>query len=182
MFTTTPLSSRVDDRAVDRGAERPGRVAADAAAEDDLDVLRAAQVQVVSDQRLEERPGPARGVEDDGAGDLDLPHRALPPVPGIAVLACEGHGDPVQPPLGEHLDGARLEPVADLLQPGGVVAGREAVGQLSEADAGLECLPLGPLVAVDPDLGRVGEVGADLDERRAEVLVPQVEVVAGKDL
>ena len=40
-------------------------------------------------------------------------------------------------------------------------------------------LPLGPLVAVDPDLGRVGEVGADLDERRAEVLVPQVEVVAG---
>jgi len=31
---------------------------------------------------------------------------------------------------------------------------------------------------VDPDLDRVGEVGADLDEPRAEVLVPQVEVVA----
>ena len=72
-----------------------------------------------------------------------------------------------------------LEPVADLLQPGGVIAGREAVGQLGEPDAGLERLPLGPLMAVDPDLGRVGEVGADLEERRAEVLVPQVEVVAG---
>ena len=32
---------------------------------------------------------------------------------------------------------------------------------------------------VGPDLGRVGEVGADLEERRPEVLVPQVEVVAG---
>jgi hypothetical protein len=85
----------------------------------------------------------------------------------------------VHPPLGEHLDGARLEPVADLLRPGRVIAGREAVGQLGEPDAGLERLALGPLVAVDPDLGRVGEAGADLDERRPEVLVPQVEVVAG---
>ena len=32
---------------------------------------------------------------------------------------------------------------------------------------------------VDPDLGRVGEVGADLDERAAGVLIPQVEVIAG---
>src|SRR5215207_2096317 len=37
----------------------------------------------------------------------------------------------------------------------------------------------GPLMAVDPTLGRVGEVGADLDERRAEVDVPEIEVVAG---
>jgi hypothetical protein len=33
--------------------------------------------------------------------------------------------------------------------------------------------------AVDPDLGRVRKVGADLDERRAEALIPKVEVVAG---
>ena len=32
---------------------------------------------------------------------------------------------------------------------------------------------------VDPDLGRIGEPGTHLDERRAEVFVPQVEVVAG---
>jgi hypothetical protein len=71
----------------------------------------------------------------------------------------------VQPPLGEHLDGARLEPVADLLQPGRVIAGREPVRQLGAADAGLDRLPLGPLVPVHPDLRRVGEIGADLDER-----------------
>ena len=75
--------------------------------------------------------------------------------------------------------GARLQPVADLLQRGRVLAGREAVGQLGERDPGPGRLPLGPLVPVDPDLGRVGEIGADLDERRAEISVPQVEVVAG---
>ena len=61
------------------------------------------------------------------------------------------------------------------------VAGRgEPVGQLGEADPGLERLPLGPFVPVDPDLDRVGEVCADLDERRPEILIPQVEVV-GRD-
>src|SRR5262249_39776962 len=122
------------------GARRP--------AEDALHVLRGAEVQVVGDQRLEERPGPVRGVEDDGPGDLDLPHRALPPVPGVAVGAAEGHRDAVQPPLGEDLDGPGLEPVADRLQPGRVIAGREAVGQLGEGDAGPGRLPLGPLMAV----------------------------------
>ena len=86
------LVGRVDDRAVDGGAEGPGGVAADPAAEDDLDVLRAAEVKVVGDERLEEQPGPARGVEDDGPGDLDLPHRALPPVAGVAVRRPKGMG------------------------------------------------------------------------------------------
>src|SRR5439155_9620178 len=88
----------------------------------------------------------ARGVEDDGAGDLDLPHGALPPVPGVAVRAAERHGDAVQPPLGEDLDGPGLEPVADGLQRGGVIAGREPVGQLGEADAGPGRLPLSPFM------------------------------------
>jgi hypothetical protein len=34
-------------------------------------------------------------------------------------------------------------------------------------------------VPVDPDLDRVREVGTDLDERWAELVVPEVEVVAG---
>ena len=118
-------------------------------------------------------------VEHEGAGDLDLAHGDLPPVPGRLISRAEGQREAVQPPLGEHLDGAGLQPVADHLQRDRVLAGGEPVGQLGEGDPGPGGLPLGPLVAVDPDLGRVGEVGADLDERRAEVLVPQVEVVAG---
>src|SRR6266567_3370797 len=37
-------------------------------------------------------------------------------------------------------------------------------------------LPLGPFMAVDPDLDRVGKPGAELDECGAEVIVPQVHV------
>jgi hypothetical protein len=71
------------------------------------------------------------------------------------------------------------EPVADRLQCGRVLATRESVGQLGETDAGLGGLPLGPLVPIDPDLDRIREVGAHLDERRTEVVVPEVEVEAG---
>jgi hypothetical protein len=113
------------------------------------------------------------GGEHDGAGHLDLAHGDLPPVTGPLVATVEGQRQPVQPPLGEYLDGAWLQRIADLLQGGRVVAGGEAVGQLGEPDPRPLRLPLGPLMAVEPDLGRVGEVGADLDERRAEALIPQ---------
>ena len=56
--------------AVDRGAEHALGVAADLAGEDDLHVVRPADVQVVGDQRLEEPAGMAGCVEDDGAGLL----------------------------------------------------------------------------------------------------------------
>src|SRR3974390_945489 len=129
MFTTTPLSAgRVGGGALGAGTKTPGGRAAAPPAEDDLHVLRAADVEVVADQRLEEGPGTAGSVEDDGAGDLDLAHGQFPPVAVVLVGMPEGHGQAVQPSLGEHLDGARLEPVADGLQRGRVVAGGEPVG------------------------------------------------------
>jgi hypothetical protein len=150
--TTPPLSGPVDG-----GAEDARGVAADVAAEDDLHVSGAADVQVAGDQCLEEAAGAAGRVEDDGAGHLDLPHRALPPVPGVLVCLPERHREAGQPPLGEDLDGAGLQPVADRLQAGRVVAGGEPAGQGGEPDAGLDRLALGPLVPVDPDPGRVGQ-------------------------
>jgi hypothetical protein len=156
-------------RRAGRGAEDALGVAADLAGEDDLHVVRAADVQVVGDQCLEEAAGMAGCVEDDGAGDLHLPHRGLPPVAGVMVPGGERQWQPVQPPLGEHVDGARSEPVTDRLQRGGVLAGGEPVGQRGEPEPGLLGLPLGPLMPVNPDLGRIREPGAHLDERRAEM-------------
>jgi hypothetical protein len=98
------------------------------ALEDDLDVGGAAEIEVVGDQGLEERPGPAGRVEHQRAGHLDLAHGDHLPVPGPLVGQAEGQREAVQPPLGEHLDGARLQPVADLLQSGRVLAGREPAG------------------------------------------------------
>jgi hypothetical protein len=71
--------------AVDGGAEGADGVAADPAAEDDLHVVGAAEVEVVDDQRLEEAAGMPGRVEHDGAGDLDLAHGGLPPVAGVTV-------------------------------------------------------------------------------------------------
>jgi hypothetical protein len=106
LSTTWPVSGPVDGRAEDAFG-----VAADAPAEDDLDVGRASDVEVVSDQRLKERPaGPPGSVEHQGAGHLDLAYGDLPPVPGPLVGAGEWHRQTVQPLLGEHLDDARPHP------------------------------------------------------------------------
>ena len=60
----------------------------------------------------------------------------------------------------------------------GVLTGGEAVGQLGELNPRVGGLAFGPLVSVEPDLDWVGEVGADLDERRPEVVVQEIEVEA----
>jgi hypothetical protein len=118
--------------------------------EDQFHAVRAAQVQVVSYQRCEEPTGPAGCVEHDGAGGLDLAHRQLPPVARRVVGVSERQRQHAHPPLEEHIDRPRSEPITDRLQPFGVLAGGEAVGQCGEPDPSLGALTFGPLVAVYP--------------------------------
>ena len=63
------------------------------------------------------------------------------------------------------------------LQHVGVVTGGEPVGQRRVPDPGVISLPFGPLVTVQPHLGWIREVGADLDEPGPELGVEHVEVV-----
>src|SRR5919204_348842 len=70
----------------------------------------------------------------------------------------------------------RGQAVADGLHCGRVGDGGEPVVQRGELDAGPARLTLGPLVAVDAQLGGEREVRAELDEQRAEVVVEAVEV------
>jgi hypothetical protein len=116
------LVEDVDDHAlvvtaVDGGPKHPFGVGADLAAKDDLHVGGPAQVEVVGDERLEEAAGVAGRVEHDGAGDLDLAHRALPPVAAIPVRRAQRQRQTSKPTLHEHVDGGRPEPVADRLEP-----------------------------------------------------------------
>jgi hypothetical protein len=69
------------------------------------------------------------------------------------------------------------EAVADRLQRLGLITGGEPVRQREVLEAGIVGLALGPLVPVEPDLRRVREVGADLDEAGPEIRVADVEVV-----
>ena len=85
-------------------------------------------------------------------------------------------GQPRQPLPQQRVDLGGREAVAELLQPSGVGAAQDAVVQGLEGDPFLGQLPLDVLVAVDAELGVVGEVGAELEEERAEVLVDAVEV------
>ena len=59
----------------------------------------------------------------------------------------------------------------------GIVGGGEPVGQFGELQPGPGRLTFGPFVSVDPHLDWPRTVGADLDERRTEIGVPEVEVV-----
>src|SRR5664279_3614456 len=65
---------------------------------------------------------------------------------------------------------------SQIVQPGRIIGIGETVGQRGESDARLRRLLLGPFMAVQPDFDRIGQVGADLHECRAEVLIPQIEV------
>ena len=70
----------------DPGAEPARRgarsLADDPAAEDEPDLVRPADVQVVADDLLEEDPPGDRRVQHLGEGELRLQHRDLVPVPG----------------------------------------------------------------------------------------------------
>ena len=56
-----------------------------------------------------------------------------------------------------HLERTLVDPYPNLLQPAGVVAGGEPVGQRGPADAGHRGLPFRPLMPVQPYLDRIRE-------------------------
>jgi hypothetical protein len=101
-----------DARGDDAGAE-PARggalaLADDPAAEDQRDPVRAAEVEVVADQLLEEEPPGHRGIEHLGEGELRLQHRQFIAVAGRGVLGGERVRQDAQPPGGQRLDLSRV--------------------------------------------------------------------------
>ena len=69
------------------------------------------------------------------------------------------------------------ESIAELPQSSGVSGAQNAVVQSLESNPFLGQLSLDVLMPVDAKLGVVGEVGAELEEERTEVLVDAIEVV-----
>ena len=138
------------------------------AAEDDLDVVRAAEVEVVGDQRLEERPGMARRrsntmVRETSTWRIDSSHQ----YPASLVGGGERQREPAPATAAKNtsiVPGCSRSQIA--CSPAGSSQEANPLDSSVKPMPGLGGLPLGPLVAVDPDLHRVGEVGADLDERR----------------
>jgi hypothetical protein len=139
-------------------------------------LVRAADVEVVADQLLEEDPPGDRPVQGHGGGELDLLDRQLPAVVGVLVGAGERLRQPGQPLAGEPVDLLVGQPVADPLDCLGVADRAERVVQGRERDAFLQALLLGVLVPVEVDLAGVREIAAELDMERAEIGVEAVEI------
>jgi hypothetical protein len=78
---------------------------ADLASEDDFHLLGTAEIEVVGDERLDERPSMTRRGEHDRAGELDLSHGQVSPVAGGPVRGRPGQGQPVKPGLAQRCDG-----------------------------------------------------------------------------
>jgi hypothetical protein len=82
-----------------------------------------------------------------------------------------------EPLAHQRLDAHRIEVIEYLLQARWIGTGADAVVQRFKSDTGLGQLAFGRLMAVETDARGGGEVGGELDEQRAEVLINDVEVV-----
>ncbi len=96
-------------------------------------------------------------------------------VAGGDVAGGERVRQRAEPFAQQGVDVGRAGAVADGLQRR-LVPGGEPVIQRLEADPGPGGLPLGPFMAVDAQLGGIGEVGAELQEERAEVRIDAIEI------
>jgi hypothetical protein len=138
--------------------------------------LGAADVEVVVQDLLEEDSPRDRAVEHLGQGELGLQNGQLIPVAGGLVLRGERVGQNLEPLAQQRLDVRRAQTVTDRLQGRHVIAGGKPVVQRLEPDLLLGRLPLRPLIAVNAQLRGVREIGAELDEERAEIGIHAVEI------
>src|SRR5271157_2665662 len=141
------------------GAEPPRRLLGDPPLEDQLHVIGPADVEVLADHLLEEHAAGVGSVEDLGQGELSLKDRNVVAIAGLSILWREGVRDARQPLSEQCVDLVGRESIAELLQTSGVGAAQNAVVQGLEGYPFLGQLSLDILVAVDAELGVVGEVG-----------------------
>lgn len=150
------------------------RVPADLAVEDQRHPVGAAEVDVLAHHLLEEHPSGLRPV---GQGELGLQDRELVAVAGPPVGGGEGVGQPSQPLAGQSLDVGGPEAVGRRCAgAGGAHHRRRSRCPAARSRSRPGRLALDPLVAVQAQLGVVGEVPAELDEEGPEVGVEGVDV------
>jgi len=148
----------------------------DAPIKDQADAIRSADVEVVADDLLEKDPPRHRRIQHLGQRKLGLQDRQLIALAGGFVMGGERIGQDLEPLAQQRVDLFGTQTVADPLQPVHVVDHGEPIVERFEADTGLGGLAFGPFVAVDAQLGGVGEVGGKLDEEQAEILIEAIKV------
>src|SRR4029079_4125798 len=97
------------------GPNLPWRARQNPPIEDQLDPVGAPQIEVVPHHLLKELAATHRPIKDLRQAHLHLPDRQLPSVSCRAILARQGHRQPLQPTGQERFDLLRSQRITNLL-------------------------------------------------------------------
>src|SRR5215831_3223235 len=164
-----------DARVIAIGRRRRG--AGDATRKEQSDATGTAQIQILSNDGLEEMTTLNRTVEDLRAADFQLAQRDAVIKARGAIFGAQRPREAMRPPIEEGLNVARAECITGCLQSVWIGTREKAVVQTLESDSSPMQLLLDPLVPIQTDLKVVRDVGPDLDECRPPRIVVDVEVV-----
>ena len=136
-----------------------------------------AEVEILANDGFEEMAPLHRPVEDLRETDFDLIQCETMSVASGAIGGRQWPGQPLRPAIEEGLDVAGAQRITGRLQGGGIGTREKAVVETLETNAVPPELLFHPLMAVETNLDRIRQIGADLDERRAPLAIVDVEVV-----
>jgi hypothetical protein len=141
-----------------------------------LDLLGAAQVEVLTQDFLEELPALERALKDVRGAHLKLNDRELVSVAGRPVRGGKGMRQAAHPFAEEGVHVRCAEPVAERLAAVRIGDRQDPVVEGLIGNPSLGELAFDPLVTIKPDADRERQVGAELDEGGPEVAIQQVEI------
>lgn len=150
---------------------------ADAPPENQLYVVGATEVEVLSDDLFKEHPAHHGSVQHLREAELGLEDRQPIAVSRPAIAGGKRMRQAAEPLSQQGVDLGRRQAVTERLQLPGGHTRAEAIIERLVSEAALGKLALDVLVPVQTELGVVGKVAAELQEERAEVPVHGVEVV-----
>ena len=135
----------------DPGGEAPWRAFGDASREDQADLPRSAQVEILADDRLEQVAARKRALQHVGAGKLRLQNRELIAVTGGPIRGRERMRQTGEPLAHHRLETPLIESIENRVQALGIGTGAHPVVECRERDAGFRELALGILMAIETD-------------------------------
>jgi hypothetical protein len=161
---------------------RRWRRSGDAQGKQQAAAVGAAEVEILPNDGFEEVAALHRPVEDLRETEFELIEGQPMVVPRGPVRRRERPGKALRPAIEEGLDIARAQRITRGLQGGGVGTRQKPIIETLETNPLAPELLLDPLMAVETDLYRVRDVGADLDECRPPLAIVEVEIVLrGRD-
>src|SRR5213594_1012075 len=170
------VQRRIDPAGQNARPEHPWGPTIDRSAEDDRDLIRSADVEMIANDSFEPQPTGLRPVKHASVRHFKLAEGQRVYVTGAKIGRRERRRQPMHPAPEKTLDGLGAEPLANLLQGGGILTRPEAVIQCLVPNARMLKLPLGPFVSVEPQPDRERRVRVRLPKRSAPLRIPQVKV------